>query len=347
MKILVSGGHLTPALAVIDYIQQNYDDQIIFLGRKYSQKKLKQLSNEKAEIDKRDIPFFYLDAIKINELKSIFFVPALIKLLISVVQTIFIIIKTKPDVYLSFGGYLALPVAIACYLSGVPVITHEQTTTIGTANKIIAKFSKIVLLSYPQSKSYLNHKNIKIIGNPIRLSLFEKAKKPSWINFSSKEKILYITGGSQGSKLINTYIGQILPRLTSQWQVIHQCGNSNKNNNYKKELEGKKSKLGAKEQKNYLVKHWISEDDLAWILQNSDLVISRAGANSISELMAFAKPAILIPLAKGYLDEQSKNAQFFVKNSDGFVIKEEELSRDLIWATIRKADQLKSDKKVS
>lgn len=334
MNILITGGHLTPALSFIDQIQAEKKDKFFFVGRKYSQPKLKQVSHELEEIKKRKIDFFYLNAVRISELKSIFFIFALVKLLFSIGQASSVIKKTKPDVILSFGGYLALPVAIAGYLKKVPVITHEQTRSMGVANKMIAKFSSAVAISYSESKKEIEHKNIVLTGNPIRKYLFDSVEKPSWLDLDKSKPILYITGGNQGSRAINRFIGQIIEQLTVSWNVVHQCGNPTSENNYLAELEQKKAKLTKEHQLRYSIRNWISDQELAWIYQHADLVISRSGANSISELEAFALPAILIPLPNSYQNEQQINAEHFLKNNNGILLPEKDLTRDLLSASI-------------
>lgn len=335
MKIVITGGHLTPALSLIDYLQENTKEEIFFIGREYSQDNIKQKSHEQTEIDQRHIPFFFLLAVRISQLKSIFFFGALLRFFISLVAAKKILKEIDPDVIMSFGGYLALPVVVVGYLLKIPVVTHEQTRSLGMSNKIIAKFAQAVALSYSSSKDYLSHHNMIVTGNPIRKSLFNKTQTPTWLKLDPAKPILYITGGNQGSKIINQVAGQLASRLVQEWNVIHQCGNPTTEDNYLQQLTNKQQQLPKKLSHLYSLREWINHQELGWIYQHADLVISRAGANSVAELSVFHLPTIFIPLPFSYLDEQKINATHFLKENPGFLIEEENLTRDLLWAAIK------------
>lgn len=347
MKILLTGGHLTPALALIDYIQANFSDQIIFIGRKYSQTKIKQLSNENLELTKRNIDPFFIDAVRISDLSSLMFLYYLAKLIFSIASSFFIILKKKPDVIVSFGGYLALPVVIAGYLLQIPIITHEQTSTAGRANQIIAKMAKCVALSFESSKKYFDHPHQYLVGNPVREQLFIRQNKPHWLKNSANLPLLYITGGNQGSKVINQVVGELIQDLSSDWIIIHQCGNRTQEINYLAQLEKRKNDLPLDQKNNYNIKTWIDTKELGWIYQNANLVISRAGANSVAELLAFKIATIFIPLPYSYLDEQQKNAEYYLKENPGEIIDQSRLTAKLLKEKISNFKSAKKSKQVN
>lgn len=335
MKILVSGGHLTPALAFIDYVKQNQPDvDFVFVGREYSQDAVKQKSQEKLELQQRNIPFISFQAVRFSLLLSWRAPYASILFLKSFFHAISIFGKQRPDCFLSFGGYLALPLALAAWLWKIPIITHEQTHTLGIANRLIGNLASTLAVAHPNTTGLgrISPNKIVITGNPIRTQLFDTIEKtPDWLaQIDPTKPILYITGGNQGSEIINSVISQALSRLTKKWQIIHQCGNPTQKVNYKEDLEKKRQQLPQSRQAAYIVKEWISQTDLAWIFQHVSAIISRSGANTIEEIIAFELPAILIPLPFSYQQEQLVNAQFLVKKGGALMVQQKDLNADSI-----------------
>lgn len=329
-KLLISGGHLTPALALIDYLQsEKIALEIIFAGRLFSQNKNKQESQEKKEVSKRNVKFVAFDAPRppTNFLEKITFI---YKLKISFCKALWLMIKFRPKVFLSFGGYLAIPLGIAAWVLGIPVVTHEQTKTAGQANKFLAKFAKKIAISYPETKKLFPKKKVVLTGNPIRPDLLSaKPEKPDWSkNFNTSKPLLLITGGNQGSYIINTTVAQILPKIINSWNVVHACGNSTQKINYKSELEKVRKKLGATNRKNYVIKEWLSTSELAWVYNLADGIISRAGANTIQEI-AFAQiPAILIPLPFSKGREQLLNAKGLTDSGAAILLEQKKLNAE-------------------
>lgn len=327
MKILISGGHLTPALAVIDYIQdQHPETKIIFVGRKFSQDKLKQPSNEAQEVKKREVPFVTLNAPRMSHDLPLNLVLRLPAFILATCSAINILLTQKPTVFLSFGGYLALPLALACYLLRIPIVTHEQTKAAGLANQIIGKLAQKVAISHSSSGRYFQAKKTILTGNPLRAALFKTQKRPNWLPTAPNKPLLYITGGNQGSEIINSITQQALRPLLSQWFVVHQCGNPTSQRNYKAELEQSFQRLSATLRGSYIVREWVNENELAWLYQHASVVISRAGANTVAELIAHHLPAILIPLPFARHDEQALNAQYMADLGGAEVLPQKELN---------------------
>lgn len=321
MKILFCGGHLTPALALIDYIKnQDEKHEIVFWGRKYSSLKNKQESHERQEILKRRIKFVRFDGSR-HPILNLFYI----------FKALFLLIKNRPNVFVGFGGYLSLPIAIACFVLGIPVIVHEQTHIAGQSNKFIANFAKKVAVAFKDSQKYFKKEKIVFTGNPIRAELFLKSKKPSWATKIDKEKeILFVTGGNQGSFVINNTLSQILPRLLNDWNIVHICGNKSNHTDYKKELQNMSNKLTANKRDRYVIKEWASGNDLAWIYQNTTAMLSRAGANTINEIMAFKIPSVLIPLPFAKGDEQTLNAKYLSDIGAAIFLSQKSLSQNTL-----------------
>lgn len=338
MKVLVTGGHLTPALAVIDYAQKHSsDDAFVFVGRLYSQPTLKQRSWEKQEVTKRGIPFVPFSAPKLDGQPFWKLPIKFVDLFTSVLRGRQLIGKYRPDIILTFGGFLGLPIAIAAKTMGVPVLTHEQTRTSGVANQWIAKFADAVAVSFPESEKYFPAGKVYRTGNPLRPSLFVKTTQPpQWLPSAKPDKpLLYITGGNQGSQFINILVQETLPQILEDWWVIHQCGSPTNLMNYKKTLEKSRSKLPIPLQHNYFVREWIAEEELAWIYQNASGVLTRSGANTVSELMAAGLPGLFIPLPQSHKDEQRLNAEAMVDANAGILLLQKDASQATLVETLK------------
>ncbi len=325
MKILITGGHLTPALSAIDYVLSQKKDSILFVGRKFSQTTLQQRSVEKEEVEKRGIPFLEFDSGKVDLTQPLLLPLQFFKFIGSFLRASTILKKEQPDLFLSFGGYLAVPFALAAWLRGIPVVTHEQTAAPGTANRFIAHFATKIAISFPETASSFPKNKVVLTGNPIRQGLWQKKAKPDWAMPPSQRPLLYIAGGSQGSQSINHTIQLILPELLKEWDVLHQCGNSTTTNNYKQELELAAAKSVKELATQYVVREWITEEELGWVYQHVWGMISRAGANTVQEVIFAQVPTIFIPLAHARNDEQSKNALSLVQRGGAIYLAQREL----------------------
>lgn len=332
MRILISGGHLTPALAFIEYINKNFqNDEVVFLGRLYSKGKKQQVSQEKIEVKKLGVKFIPFNSVKLTANTLLAKLMSIPQLSIKSLTTTTIIAKEKPDVFVSFGGYLAIPITIACWIMRVPIITHEQTRTAGVANTIIARFANKIAVSYKESSEFFPKSKTILTGNLIRQSIFKINKTlPSWIKKKPNKPVLYITGGSQGSEIINRTVSQILKPLLKNWYVIHQCGKPTGSTNYKKELNLIKKQLSKANQNNYKVRDWINKNELAWVYSNAKGVISRSGANTTEEIAIKRIPAILIPLPFSYNDEQLKNALALSNNKQAILLEQKNLNPEVL-----------------
>lgn len=332
MKILISGGHLTPALAFIEYINKHHSkDKVVFLGRLYSKKKNQQISQEKIEVEKLGAKFVPYKSVKLSSNTLLAKLITIPHLALKSLTTTVVIAREKPSVFVSFGGYLAIPITLACWIMRIPIITHEQTRTVGVANTVIAKFANKIAISYKESSQFFPKNRTVLTGNLIRESIFKPNKKlPSWIKKKPTKPILYITGGSQGSEIINRTVTQILKPLLKNWYIIHQCGKPTGSTNYKKQLHLIKRKLSQANQINYQVREWINKEELAWVYSNAKGVISRSGANTTEEIAIKRIPSILIPLPFSHNDEQLKNALALSSNKQAILLEQKNLSPEVL-----------------
>lgn len=327
MKLLITGGHISPALACVDELLNHHEVQLVFVGRRYNTDREKTSSFEFNEISKRNIPFISLDAGRLNHTVSLKNLQSILNIPIGFYQAFKILKEVRPDKILSFGGYIGLPVCLMGRLLGVPLYVHEQTIHPGLANRIAGNFAKKIFVSFEDSKKYFSEEKIIISGNPIRSQVKEVISKPFLIN--KKQKVIYITGGSLGSHSINEHVADILATLLKDYIVIHQTGSVEEFHDYEKLLDIR-SKLPLELKENYFIKKHVATDEIGYIYSMTDLVIGRAGANTFFELINLEKPAILIPLPWSAYQEQRLQAQILKAAGTAEIFEQSKQSRDLL-----------------
>jgi len=304
MKILITGGHYTPALAVIEELKGH---EIVFVGRKYSIESDSTESPEYKEVKARGIRFIPLNTGKINRFFSLGSILDVLRIFKGLKQAQRIIKNENPDTVLCFGSYLAVPIAIQAWLNKIPVYTHEQTISPGLSNRFISIIAKKVFVSFDKSRRYFPNSKVILTGNPIRKSVVNYYADKS--NIYTKRKVIFITGGSLGSHSINALIKIILKKLLERYFIIHQTGSVKEFTDYDNLISFKK-KLPNNLKHNYLLREHFNEAQIGEIYTKADLLVSRAGANTIFEIIALQKPAILIPLPWSANKEQQKQAKF-------------------------------------
>ncbi len=306
-KVLITGGHLTPAIAVIEHLRKQHNQwEVVFIGRKSATERSSAPSKESLEIPKWGIPFYSIQAGKIPRHVNLETVTASLKIPIGITQAFLKVRNIQPDVVLSFGGYVAVPVAIAAKILRIPIVTHEQTTAKGLGTALIEHLAAKIAISWDISKKDFRHK-VVLTGNPIRETFFAKNHKISSLP-SPTLPTIYITGGNLGSQAINLAVLNALKVLTKHFMIIHQSG-TGKAGADSKQLTLLREELPINQQNNYLVRPWFEDIEVAWLMRHARLIVSRAGANSITEIALSGTPAILIPLPKAGRNEQLWNAQ--------------------------------------
>lgn len=305
-KIALTGGgtagHITPNLALIPELKKRGFD-IIYIGSSNGM--------EKEIIEKRNIPFFGITADKLRRYMDVknFLMPG--NVIKGIREAIKILKENKVDVIFSKGGFVAVPVVVAAARLRIPVISHEADFTLGLANKIAAPLSKKVCCNFEETVKLLGKKGV-FTGCPIRKELLNGNKKRGleFLGFDNKKPILFVTGGSLGSKYINDLVRNNLDEILKKMNVVHSCG--------KGKLDDKINVKGYKQFE-------LLTTDLPDVFAASDLVISRAGANVIFELLALKKPNLLIPLStRASRGDQILNANSFMKKNYSVVLLEED-----------------------
>lgn len=310
-----TAGHVTPNIALIEALaSQNW--VIHYIG---------SIDGiEKQMMAAQHIPYH---AVRCGKLRRYFsfsnFIDP-IKLLIGIIQSYGLLRRIKPNIVFSKGGFVAFPVVVGAWLNRIPVIAHESDLTPGLANRLSYPFVNTICVTFEAGKHYFKHQDKVIVtGTPIRTSLLtgDKMKGLALTGFSIKKPCLLIIGGSQGSAIINRCIRQARHALCQQFQVIHLCGKGN--------IDANLSNTEGYYQCEY------AQDDLPHLFAAATIVISRAGANSLYEILALEKPHILIPLSKkASRGDQIQNAHYFKKQGISVVIEEEALTQESLVAAL-------------
>jgi len=306
MKVLLTGTHFTPAIAVMEKLKKYQGIKIVYVGRTTTMEGDATPSLESQILPKMGIKFIPLIAGRWQRFISPFIVISLLKIPFGFVQALLLVFLEKPDVILSFGGYVALPVVIAGWLFSIPIIIHEQTLLAGLSNRISAIFADKIAISFKESKKFFNREKTILTGNPIRKDLLDIAVGNVSTRRPNKDVMVLIMGGSQGSHAINLAVWECLDKLIKFASIIHVTGDNKFGDFEKSKRLGELMKLG----KRYQVFKWIGED-YGIYLKKADLVVCRAGINTLSELAYVGKPALVIPIPYIYLDEQNQNARYF------------------------------------
>ena len=230
---------------------------------------------------------------------------------LGVAQARSIVAEFKPDVILSTGGYVAVPVGLAAGLLRRPLVVHEQTVRLGLANRVLARSATRVAVSSPSTLELLSpavRERTVVTGNPVRAEVMtgEAIKAVDALGLDSFDPdlpVLYVTGGAQGSVQINTLITDALPWLLERTNVIHQCGPANI-----EAMIDRTAKLPDELAARYHVLGFVGAE-LPDVLALADAVVARSGAGTIAELTALGKPSVLVPLASAAGNEQVHNAR--------------------------------------
>lgn len=318
-RIILTGGgtagHVTPNIALIPGLKELGFD-IHYIGS-YN-------GIEKKLIEEFNIPYYGISS---GKLRRYFDVKNLVdpfKVLKGFSQAFKLMKLLKPDVIFSKGGFVTVPVVLAAKKAKVPIIIHESDLTPGLANKMSIPSATKVCCNFPETLQYLPKEKAVLTGSPIRKELLtgNKLRALEFCKFTSNKPTIMVIGGSSGSAIINETIRGVLPELLKEYQVIHLCGKG-------------KIEPSFDHYEGYIQFEYVKKE-LSDLFALSDLVISRAGANAICELLALHKPNILIPLsANASRGDQILNANSFEGQGFSYVMSENELSNLTLLDAIR------------
>lgn len=319
MKVVITGGHHTGALPVISELKKRVPNVgIYWIGHKYSVVGDKNPTLEYREITALNIPFYDLKAGKLYKTSNII---RILKVPFGIIQAFFYLTKIKPDIIMSFGGYLAAPVVFAGWFLRIPSITHEQTVVVGYANRFISHFAKKVLLTWGESAKYFKKGKIRVVGLPLRPEILKSTSDSFTINPGLPT--VYITAGKTGSHIINKIVLDSFEELLQICNVIHQCGDTSVYDDYNMLKSGVGTTYTPGK---YNLKKFVFGDEIGEVFSKADLVIGRSGAHIISELLTLEKPSILIPIPWASHNEQFENAEVLVEAGIARILEESNLT---------------------
>lgn len=320
-KIVLTGGgtagHVTPNIALLPELKkQGYEIHYIGSYEGIESKLIPEL----------DVSYYGIASGKLRRYIDLKNISDPFKVVKGLHQARVLLKQIKPDVVFSKGGFVSVPVVIAAKSRGIPCVIHESDMTPGLANKLCIPCASRVCTNFPETIKHLPAEKAVLTGSPIREELFHGSweRGLSFCGFDKSRPVVLIIGGSLGAASVNTAVRSILPALLKEFQVIHLCG---------------KDKIDASLNgtKGYVQFEYIKEE-LSDLMAAADIMISRAGANAICEILALRKPNILIPLsAQASRGDQILNAASFEKAGYSIVIQEEDVTDDKLLNAVHQA----------
>jgi len=303
-SVIITGTHHTPAIELIKQLQIDPDTlwQIHYIS--HLTPRDTHLTN--IIIPKLKDKYHNICSGKFHRrsfFQTLIGIPATI---IGFLQSVYLIRRIKPDIVVSFGGYVSVPVIISAALFHIPTITHEQTLTASLSTKINSYVVNKIALSFddPSQINQLPRRKVVITGNLLRQSIFENHGYTYQKLITDNKPLIYITGGNQGSNFLNQLTIRLIPKLKDNFNIIHQTGNN----------------FSAHHFPGYHPTPFVNVEDIGWVLHHSQIIISRAGANICQELDALNKKAILIPLPFTQQNEQFLNAHWLQQRHPDLII---------------------------
>lgn len=323
-KIVLTGGgsagHVTPNIALTEELKKE-DWDIAYIGSPDGV--------EREMITALSIPYY---AVRSGKLRRYFSWKSFLEpfnIVFGIAQAYFLLKKLNPQLVFSKGGFVAFPVVVGAWMQRIPVLAHESDFSPGLANRLSFPFVDKICVNFSAAKKHFKRVDkVEVTGTPLRSFLFHgnKEKALARCGFNAEKPCLLIIGGSLGAQKINDCVRKALAILCQDFQVIHLCG---------------KGKVDTQlmTQAGYCQFEYANED-LADFFAASELVISRAGANAVCEMIALAKPHVFIPLSeKVSRGDQVQNARYFEEQGISVVLKEENLSVDTLLSAIRHAQE--------
>ena len=326
-KIILTGGgtagHVTPNIALLPELEKR-GYEVHYIGSK--------TGIEKELISNFDIPYYGISSGKLRRYFDVKNFTDPFRIIKGYAEAEKIIKTVKPDVIFSKGGFVTVPVVKAAKRRHVPCVLHESDISPGLANRLCIPSAAAICANFPETLEHLPKDKAHLTGSPIRGELFSgnRLKGLDFCGFTANKPVILVIGGSLGSVRVNEAVRAILPELLKKYQVIHLCG--------KEKVDESLQNMEGYVQYEYIQK------ELCDLLDAADLVISRAGANAICELLALHKPNILIPLSlEASRGDQILNAASFEKQGFSYVIREENLTSEKLLAAIAEVDEKKAD----
>ena len=316
-KIVFTGGgtagHVTPNIALFPFLEkEGYESY--YIGS-YN-------GIEKRLIDDFNIPYYGISTGKLRRYFDLKNLSDPFRVIKGYAQAVKILKELKPDIVFSKGGFVSVPVIRAAATLKIPCIIHESDMTPGLANKLCIPVATKVCCNFPETTKYVPSGKAILTGSPIRSELTTGSKLAALelCGFTANKPVVMVIGGSQGASSVNVMVREALPKLLEDFQVVHICG--------KDKVDNLMLTVPGYKQFEYL------KTDLKDVFAMADIVVSRAGANAICELLALKKPNLLIPLQVGSRGDQILNAKSFEEQGFSMVLREDFTDCDILTEKI-------------
>ncbi|MBO9700248.1 MAG: undecaprenyldiphospho-muramoylpentapeptide beta-N-acetylglucosaminyltransferase [Sporocytophaga sp.] len=330
-----TGGHIYPAIAIANALKAiDSSTEILFVGAK-----------DRMEMEKVPAAGYKIEGLWISGIQRRLTVDNLlfpVKIISSIWNAGKIISEFKPDIAIGVGGYASWPLLFAANWKKIPTMIQEQNSYAGVTNKLLAKNASKICVAYERMERYFPGDKLELTGNPVRKDIldFESKKQEafSYFNLQEGKPVILVIGGSLGARTLNNSILAKIDELkASGVQVIWQTG--------KFYFQKMKEEAGQKNNPDVKVLEFISRMDLAYAA--ADVVVSRAGALSISELCLVGKPSVLVPSPNVAEDHQTKNAMALVEKNAAIMVKDVEASEKMVPAALDLLKDLNKQKELS
>lgn len=338
--IFITGGHITPAIALIDEIRQEYPQwHIICVGRSVALEGSGAQSVERRLVTARGAVFLPLAAGRLSRSINLSSLASFLKIPVGYIQALWYCVRHKPDIIVSFGGYVALPVGLAATTLRIPVITHEQTRSVGLANRIIGSIARTICITFEDQLHNFPKGKTVVTGLPMRKELFHPPQN-ALFTVASSFPAVYITGGSTGAVSLNDVLFPAIDQLTKTYTVFHQTGKLS----LQKAMHIR-DQLPQSQRDRYIVQDFFDTEAVSWILHQASLVIGRSGANTVMEAAALGKTMICIPLPWSAAGEQIANAKWLEQRGLAVVVPQQEARADNFVSVIDAALEKRNKQK--
>jgi UDP-N-acetylglucosamine--N-acetylmuramyl-(pentapeptide) pyrophosphoryl-undecaprenol N-acetylglucosamine transferase len=317
-KILLTGGgtagHVTPNIALVPGLRE-LGLEVHYVGTRGGM--------ERGLIEKVGLPYYCISAGKLRRYFDFKNFTDLFRIALGFFQSLALVVRLRPSLVFSKGGFVSCPVVWAAWLCGVPVVIHESDITPGLANRLSMPFAKKICFSFPETGAHLPPSKREATGLPVRRELFggDAARGREFCGFGDDKPVIVVIGGSLGAQAVNEAVRGGLDRLLDDFNVCHICG---------------KGGLAPGSRAGYSQFEYVNEE-LPDIFAMADMVISRSGATTLFELLALRKPALLIPLGTAASrGDQILNARSFEKQGYARVLLQDGLGGAVLADSVRR-----------
>ncbi|MDC1174575.1 UDP-N-acetylglucosamine--N-acetylmuramyl-(pentapeptide) pyrophosphoryl-undecaprenol N-acetylglucosamine transferase [Bacteriovoracaceae bacterium] len=328
-----SGGHVMPALTLIDFLKKNNPEiEIHYIGD--------SKGIEYELVNSRGVAFHSIHTGKLRRYFSLQNFIDFFKVILGIFEAFFTLLSHPQSIVFCTGGFVTVPVVIAAFLQGKKVYIHEQTSRVGLANKISSYFATRVFISFEESHQYFPKDKTSFTGYPIREDFFNDTSETSESLSTSfqfvdaSKPLLFVTGGGNGSQLINENIKENLDSLKKDFNIVHQVG-KNFEKEYSEFNDGSYYSAG------------FFDKEIIDLLKCSKVIVSRSGAGTVMELLALGKRSVLIPLAIAQKNEQYYNALEAKEKMGSLLIEEKNLTSEKLFSSIKLLKEESRDTKVA